>query len=157
MLTHSRLKELLNYEPDTGVFTWKVDRTGHTKSGDIAGGINNYGYRYIKIDGKKYGAHRLAWFYVFEQFPPDYIDHINGKTDDNRIENLRPCTNSENQQNRAGFYGVCWIKGRRRWRSQIKINGKRKVIGQFFSKDDAYAAYCAAKKEIHLFQPTPRT
>lgn len=84
------------------------------------------------------------------------VDHINGNTLDNRRKNLRQCTTSENQMNRgaaksnkSGFKGVCWHKQNKLWRAEIKINGKRNLLGYFKSPEDAHRAYCKAAKEIH--------
>jgi len=78
MITQAGLKELLNYNPETGDFAW-------VKSKKPAGGISSYGYRRIIIDGKEHKAHRLAWLYTHGVFPEDQIDHINGVRHDNRI------------------------------------------------------------------------
>ncbi len=119
-LTRERLKELLDYDPATGIFVWKVDRgNNRVKVGSAAGGggDDGRGYNRIMIDGKSYRSHRLAWLDVYGSFPPDMIDHINGIRDDNRIENLRAVSNQENSRNvnkstnnTSGYLGVCWDK-----------------------------------------------
>lgn len=114
-LTHSDLVRLLDYNPETGLFTWKAKRCG-TKHGSVAGSIDpSHGYRRIKIDGHLYLAHRLAWFYVCGEWPAHEIDHIDRARANNRIANLRPATRSENQcnkprysNNRTGAKGVHW-------------------------------------------------
>lgn len=95
-ITQKRLHELLDYSPDTGLFTWKVARAGRIKAGDVAGNLNNTGYIQITVDGTAYYAHRLAWLYIHGKFPENHIDHINGVRDDNRISNLRDVTPQEN-------------------------------------------------------------
>ena len=89
LITISELIAQLNYEPETGIFTWKKAKRGHTKAGAKAGTIRPNGYINITINRKPYYAHRLAWFYTTGQWPTHHIDHINGVRDDNRIENLR--------------------------------------------------------------------
>ena len=91
----SRLKELLSYNPDTGNFTWLVSR-GKAKKNDIAGHLEHTGYISIRIHGKAYLAHRLAWFYVFGGFPDSDLDHVNGVRTDNSMNNLRIATKPQN-------------------------------------------------------------
>ncbi len=162
MLTQSRLKELLRYDPDTGVFTWAVRRHG-VRIGDVAGGVDFYGYLCIKIDGRLYKAHRLAWLYVYGKWPADQMDHINGVCDDNRLRNLREATHAQNEQNRAlnannvsGYPGVSWHKRDRKWQSQIGFEGRGKHLGYFDDPESAYAAYLSAKAKLHTFHPTVR-
>lgn len=99
MLTQDRLRELLHYDPDTGVFT-NIKPRHRVKVGDIAGSNSGKGYLQIQIDQKRYSAHRLAWLYTYGRFPEEFIDHINGNPSDNRIVNLREVTQRENLQNR---------------------------------------------------------
>jgi len=161
MLTQSRLKELLNYDPETGIFTWVANRQKVT-IGDVAGTINK-GYRAIRIDGKQYKAHRLTFLYMTGNFPKEHTDHIDGDKLNNRWANLRGCTHAENHQNRAShkgssskYVGVGWHKASQKWRADIKINGKQKFLGRFETEIAAYASYCKAKSELHAFNPVPR-
>jgi len=99
MLTKERLKEVLEYSTNTGLFTWKVTLSKRAVSGSIAGYKSEKGYIYIRLDGILYPSHRLVWMYVYGYFPPDQIDHINHDKGDNRVLNLRAVTNGENHRN----------------------------------------------------------
>ena len=90
-LTQEYLKSILDYDLDTGIFTWKINKAKRTKIGDIAGWSYN-GYREIEINDKKYKAHRLAWLYVYGEMPNKLIDHIDGNRSNNKISNLREAT-----------------------------------------------------------------
>lgn len=156
-----RLKEVLSYNRDTGVFIWKkktAPRCNRINPGAVAGTSDRGGYRLISIDGCTYKAHRLAWLYETGEMPSLYIDHINGCTDDNRISNLREATPSENQQNRSaapinnkscGLLGA--TKSGSKWLAQIGHKGKNINLGLFDSAKEAHEAYMAAKKLIHPF------
>ncbi len=159
-LTHERLKELLEYNSDTGAFTWikrPVVTARRVSPGDAAGVINATGYVYISIDKEKWRAHRLAWFYVHGVAPLRHIDHINGIRSDNRISNLREATVSANQQNlriaqknsRTGKLGVA-VNGQG-YCARIMVKGKQLYLGQFSTSDDAHEAYLKAKREMHEF------
>lgn len=164
-LTAERLRELLHYDPDTGVFTRLVaSMAGATRNravarvGDIAGGADLKGYVLINVDGRKYRAHRLAWLYVHGVWPPCNIDHRNGNCGDNHIKNLRAVTQGQNMQNRrrasknngCGFLGVSAEGGR--FRASIKAAGKKKHLGYFDTPELAHAAYLEAKARLHPFQ-----
>ena len=152
MLSHSRLLELLSYEPESGSMTWRLARRG-TAAGTPAGGSwGSKGYIGVCIDGRHYFAHRLAWFYVSGDWPPQQIDHINGNRSDNRIENLRLADQSHNnanspkrQRNRSGFKGVSLHKGR--WRAAITKGRKSTHLGYFDTAELAHEAYAAASRE----------
>lgn len=156
MLTQQRLKVLLDYNHETGLFTWKV-RSGRQAPGKVAGSRHSKGYIEIMVDGNHLYAHRLAWLYMNGDFPEFQIDHINGIREDNRFVNLRIVTNAQNMQNQrnarsdsaSGFLGVS-LKNRR-WRADIKVSGKSKHIGIFDTPEDAHAAYLAAKALHHPF------
>jgi hypothetical protein len=154
-LTQERLKELLTYSPETGLFYW-LDTAGRKKAGRIAGTIDFYGYRVIGIDGYTYGAHRLAVLYVTGKQTAKRVDHINGKPGDDRWENLRECSHAENQKNMrrhrdnsSGFKGVYTSNKGRTWFSQIMSDGKLKYLGSFATKEEAAAAYDAAATDLH--------
>lgn len=97
-LSQQRLHEILDFNPQTGVFVWKISPRENVKRGTVAGWHNGKKMRRISIGHKCYLLHRLAWFYVHGKWP-DQIDHINGDRTDNRLKNLRPATNSQNQAN----------------------------------------------------------
>ena len=147
MLTQKRLKELLAYTPETGVFTWAKPRGGKV-AGAVAGTIHyKQGYIRIKIDGGMYSAHRLAWLYVYGEMPEHEIDHINHDRQDNRIENLRSVTRHQNARNRAlradntsGVVGVNWFKRNKKWGARIFKNGKFVFLGLFDRFEDAAEA-----------------
>jgi len=158
-LTQERLRELLCYDQITGVFFWEIGRA----AGAVAGWGHPSGYIFIKLDGRSYAAHRLAWLYVHGRWPVDQTDHRNGKRNDNRIQNLRECSSAENNQNtaiygsnRSGLLGVGWHKASRRWRARIDAGGKQNHLGLFSSPEEAHEAYLSAKARLHTFQPAPR-
>lgn len=162
-LTQEELKKLLRYEPETGLFYWLVSLARRVKVGDIAGTVKNNGYIRIRINGKMHYSHRLAFFYHYGEWPVDQLDHIDGNPANNRIDNLRDANNSENAQNRgvrsnnrSGFIGVHWYKQSKKWRAEIRINGKQKHLGYFDAPQEAHKAYLEAKAELHQFQPIPR-
>lgn len=155
MLTQERLKEILSYNPETGVFTNRIDR-GNVKAGAIAGGVDGKGYREVQIDGRKYQAHRLAWLYVYGEMPSGHIDHINYICTDNGIMNLRKATHAENMRNRAapknsttGAKGVSWQKSAGKYRARITADGKSEFLGLFDTVEAASQAYADAAKRFH--------
>ena len=154
-LTAERLRELLRYDPETGIFTAAVARA-NLNAGDIAGCPNAGGYIHIRIDYARYGAHRLAWLWMTGAWPNEKIDHINGDKADNRWCNLREATSAQNCWNRqkasnntSGFKGVHWHKAHGRWVARIMIDGKRRHLGAFDTPEEAYAAYCNAARRDH--------
>lgn len=155
-LTQERLKELLHYDPDTGVFTWIKKSKKSTVIGSVAGSKHNQGYLATSIDWKRYLLHRLAWLYVYAEFPTGLIDHINRNRSDNRISNLRVVSRSENQQNhnlfktnKSGVAGVSWTQKDNRWRARIWLNGKTKNLGHFKTFEEAVLARKQAEKEFY--------
>ena len=155
-ITVETLRGLLDYEPDTGIFRWRVSRGG-VEAGAAAGHINNRGYIRIMVNNSPFKAHRLAWLHFHGVWPQDQIDHINGDKRDNRIRNLRDVSASINTQNQtrprkgntSGFRGVSWYKRVKRWHAQIKVNGQKQHLGYFSSPEAAHAAYLAAKLRLH--------
>jgi len=149
MLTQKRLKELLDYCPKTGVFTWRVSRAGSALAGTTAGTLQTGGYRQGRVDGKFYMFHRLAFFYVLGRWPKDQVDHVNGIRDDNRWANLREATASQNIHNRgASALSSSGVKGvyprGTRWYAKICVKGNRQHLGVFDTIEEAAHAYSTA-------------
>lgn len=154
----NKLKEYLNYNSETGIFTW-VKNSRKIKAGTTAG--NSYkrkngttGYIRIGLLGKSYSAHRLAWFYVYGEWPKETIDHINGDGFNNKISNLRSVSIKENLRNRripktnsSGVVGVTWHKPNKKWQARIEVNGKKLHLGMFDDLEDARLARHLANKE----------
>lgn len=149
LLTQERLHSLLSYQPVTGIFRWRS--AGGHRCGKIAGYKTTRGYVDIKIDGVRYKAHRLAWFYVHGVWPSELLDHINGDTSDSRITNLRECTNTENirnqrrhKNNQSGYKGVHWYGQSAKWRAALMVDRKSVYIGLYDSPLAAAQAYNVA-------------
>ncbi|WP_343627427.1 HNH endonuclease [Comamonas aquatica] len=156
-MEHQALLETLDYDPATGVFTWKIAPNSRAWPGKVAGRLWNNQYRRISINGREYQEHRLAWFYVYKSWPTGEIDHINRIKHDNRISNLRCTTRSGNQQNKgqsrsntSGIPGVYWHKRDKRWIAAIRVNGQKKMLGSYKELSDAAEAYRAAKLKHHI-------
>ena len=136
MLTQERLRALLDYNPDTGVFTWKVDRNNNAKQGSVAGCISK-GNKYVSIyvDGKQYSGHRLAWLWMYGCFPSE-IDHINRNRSDNRICNLRSVSRQQNILNKEAknYY---YNKNAKKWVAEFVRNGAYKYVGCYNSEEEA--------------------
>lgn len=154
MLTREELKEFLSYDRDTGIFVWIKPSGNRVRSGDIAGNFDNL-YIKICISGRRYRAHHLAWLYEYGEFPK-LIDHINGNKTDNRIENLRLATTSQNamnskmfSNNTSGVKGVNWIASRNRWRVQIKRDGITYFGGRFKTIEEAEVAARNLRDRLH--------
>lgn len=159
MITQEYLKQVLHYDKDTGVFTWKVKKRGSKGIFNKAGSKDHKGYIQICIDGKKYAAHRLAWIYINGSLGYESLDHIDGVKDNNKINNLRLANVSENGQNirnpkknsKSGFLGVYFNKRAKKYHAQITINGKLIYLGLHETADRAHDAYVDAKRKIHPF------
>lgn len=158
-ITSRYLKECLSYYPDTGEFYWRTRPRSHfktkrgwrcfnsQKSGMLAGNLNSQGYVQIYLNGRLHQAHRLAWVYMYGDWPSKGIDHINQIRDDNRINNLRDAAQSENVKNAAmrvdntsGHTGVYWNKEMKKWKASIASEGKQHHIGYFNEIEDAIIA-----------------
>jgi hypothetical protein len=153
--TQENLKEMLEYDPHTGLFKWKVKKSHIVFPGRPAGCLNKFGYMRIGIGGKSYMAHKLAWFYYYGTWPITDTDHINRERADNRICNLREATRSQNTLNTkthrnhtSGVRGVDWVKNCQKWMARIQVNGSRQTIGLFRNLDDAIKAREEAEKLI---------
>lgn len=151
MLTQARLKELLHYDPLTGEFVWAMHRSGRCKVGSVAGTPNTNGHIQITVDGKSYMASRLAFLYMTGKWPKHQADHEDTHRDNNVWANLRDATNQQNccnqrkrANNKSGYKGVCWSNDVKKFRAQIMVGGKKKMLGWFTDPKLAHVAYCAA-------------
>lgn len=154
------LKQVLDYDPKTGIFRWKQSLTNRVKAGDIAGTTNRR-YIEITINGKKYLAHRLAFLYMNGSFPPDEVDHKNGNKLDNRWSNLREVESYVNRQNRvkhktntSGYLGVCPCGNK--WVAYIGVEGKSKYLGIYNTPEEAYKVRLEEQSKLWKHQPTQR-
>lgn len=148
-MDYRELSEELNYDPKTGRFSWKKE----------PGAISN-GYRLLKVNQKNFWAHRVAWLLATGEDPEGLvIDHINGDRSDNRIENLRTATYSQNSanarrhsRNTSGLKGASKVmkKGKwtGRWQSSITYQRRQMALGYFDTKEDAHAAYLEAARRL---------
>lgn len=156
-VTAERVREVFDYDPDTGLLTYKRNRGGLRERGEVAGWIcrrqhtHGGGYRLIGFNGREYGAHRLIWLWWHGVHPSGHIDHINLDRADNRIANLRDCTQSQNMGNRrpqgnntSGFKGVSYSKASKKWKASIQ----RKHLGLFDTPEKAHAAYVDAALQL---------
>lgn len=158
-ITAERLRELLHYDPLTGVFTWLVShgRGGRYPAGSIAGYMHHKGYIDIWLDGRFYRAHRLAWLHVHGAWPEKDIDHRDTVKHHNWIKNLRSATNAQNAQNRPSIrkdgshVGVTRYKPTGQWLARIMVAGKPIHVGYFEHEADAVAARREAKAVHHPF------
>ena len=147
-LTLRKLKSRLEYNPESGVFKWKISPAYNVNEGDIAGGVTGWGYIHIKIDNQAYKAHRLAWMYTHGEFPKGSLDHINLCRTDNRISNLRVASASINMRNQSlnkhcktGIMGVRLDKATQKWKVAIYVV-KEIHLGYF---TDFFEACCVRK------------
>lgn len=154
LVTACRIREVLDYDRETGIFRWKVRLSPRGVVGAIAGSVKPSGYRDITIDGVNFPAHRLAWLHHFGQWPDQWIDHINRNRDDNRIANLRDVsptwnrhnTADSNRNNKTGMLGVVLSPNRTRYISRISFPGKKNLyLGTFDTPEEAHAAFMRAK------------
>lgn len=167
-MTIDECRRLFSYEPIAGVLIWKARPVGEFTTvrawkiwnarfaSKVAGTLRvtkRDRYFYIHFGGRLFAAHRLIWAFVKGEVPPDLVDHINGDTEDNRIENLRCVTNAENLHNqkirvtnKTGVTGVRWVKRYNKcWRAEIVVFGKRHSLGYFHDKESAIVARKAAE------------
>lgn len=156
MITQARLKELVHYNPETGVFTNLVQRNYNAPVGKRAGKVVSRGrYRVIALDGLDFYEHHLAWFYVYGVWPTYTIDHWDGNGTYNAIGNLREATQSENMCNAQRQVGSSGLKGaylderRLTWYSQIQLGGQSLYLGTFDSAEEANQAYLKAAEKYH--------
>jgi HNH endonuclease len=156
MLTQTRLKEILDYNPETGIFTRRLKQTG-VKQGKISGSLTKEGYLVTSIDSKLYSCHRLAWFYMIGTWPIGQIDHKNGNKSDNRINNLRDVSKQQNVENQRKAHKTnkstkilgTWKNGKK-FAARISHNNTKLYLGTFLTVEEACAAYVAAKRLLHI-------
>lgn len=173
-ITAELVRQLLDYDSETGIFTWRhrpasmfgsADRAAmwNTRyAGKVAGAPMTIGYRQISIRKKNYLAHRLAWLHVHGEWPSEQIDHVNGDRSDNRLANLRSASIAENRQNQTSkrgssrYIGVSWNARSLMWQAHIAVDGRSHYLGLFDSEEAAHAAYLEAKLHFHTFNPVQR-
>ena len=160
MLTQKRAKEAFNYHPD-GYLVWKIKGNNRVHVGKIAGNVDNRGYIIVTLDKRIYRAHRIIFLYHHGYMPKE-VDHIDTIRSNNKIENLRPATSSQNSQNNSkrsdntsGYKGVSWNKKRKSWKVQIQKNYVNMIVGHF--EDLIMAAEAYDKKAKELFGEFART
>lgn len=167
--TQERVRELFNYDPQSGELIVRerpsaeygnpASYARHLKRvGKAAGCTHKSGYRTIHVDGAYYPAHKVVWLHVIGEwvnYPAGEIDHINGIRSDNRIQNLRKCTKSMNQRNaamrinnRSGVIGVNWVTSKQRWVARIWDGPHHRYLGQFADIEDARIARAKAEREL---------
>lgn len=156
-LTAARLRELLHYDPETGVFTRRVATGGRWPIGSVTGSLSE-GYWLIRVNGARYRANRLAWLYMTGRWPKAEVDHKNGAKSDNAFGNLRDVTGAINTQNlrrarrdnqSCSILGVTWDARRQKWLAQIRVGASKRFLGRFTTTAEASAAYVAAKRVHH--------
>lgn len=158
IITAARLRELLAYHPENGLFTWRFDRY-KCVAGEYAGTIDKAGYIVIVLDGRSYKAHRLVWLYVTGEWPTGLLDHHNRVPWDNVFDNLRDADHAINRQNQGrpqrrnkiGLLGVCAGGKGINFRATIKKPGQTKQthLGTFKTPEIAHAVYLEAKRKFH--------
>ena len=155
MIEVARLKEVLDYDPASGGFRWKVSRGRSAKAGAVAGSLSKDGYLLIGVDGRNYPAHRLAWVYVHGVWPEGDLDHVSLDRLDNRLDNLRPASRSQNmantgphRDNSTGLKGVYFDARRQRWAALVTKDGRRKWLGYHDTAEAAHATYCQAATDL---------
>lgn len=156
MITQERLKELFDYNPETGLFIRKVRLGGRASVGKVVGSLTEKGYLKVYIEGKNYFLHRLAFLFMTGCSPKYEIDHINNNRSDNSWKNLREVLPYENALNRltykdsrSGMKGVTWNEKYQYWQARITVNGVCKSLGCYKEKQDAITVMLTARLELH--------
>jgi len=152
-----QIRLLFDYDPSTGVFV-RLNTNHHRKH---VGTLTPFGHRQIRVDGVLTMAHRMAWAYVYGEWPPTNLDHINGKPDDNRIENLRLATPKQNQENvklrtdnSSGVRGVNWNARMKQWAVRVQHHKERIFIGYFRTLEDARLAAKTNRDTLYTHNKT---
>ena len=163
MITQTELLDYLSYDCLTGKFFAKKASINRPAGREL-GTLHSTGYVVIRINDKLYKAHRLAWLYVTGKFPDLKIDHINRIKNDNRWENLREVSHTQNcennpikKSNTSGAVGVGWSKQMKKWRARITYGYKEKHLGYFGTLEEAREAYCLAAAKYHTLNPYAKT
>jgi hypothetical protein len=143
VLTSKRAREVLDYDPKSGVLS---------RNGKQAGGKGADGYRTVSVFGRRYRAARIVWLWMTGDWPKGDIDHINNDPMDDRWENLREASRVQNLANtraRSGLKGACWVSAKNKWKAQIRRDGKNRHLGYFDTPEEANAAYRDAALKAH--------
>lgn len=154
MITPDRLRALLRYDAASGEMHWLVTNSNRAKAGSLAGSVDVHGYRQIKIEGRVYKFHHVAWLHAHGVWPDSEIDHKDGDPLNNRLDNLRLATSSQNSWNTrphrdsaTGFKGVS--RNGKKYVAAIMTRGAKKRLGRFDTAEEAHHAYCVAAKLHH--------
>lgn len=148
VLTQQQLRDILSYNPKTGVLIWRqrenIPKEWNTRwAGKVAGSVNSAGYLIITLNtNERYLVHRIIWLLMTGKWPKNEIDHVDNNRINNRWENLREATRIENSRNRpfetsSGVIGVSWHKQRNKWRARITVNRKEIHLGYFLNFNEA--------------------
>lgn len=150
----TRLREILHYDPESGELRWLISPRYRVNIGALAGVLNSRGYRVIKIGGRMYVAHRLAFLWMEGRWPMEEIDHANGDKTDNRWSNLREARQLQNTanartsiRNTSGYKGVSMDRSKprqKKWRATIEVDGRTISLGYFDTPERAFIAYIFA-------------
>jgi len=157
MLTAEEARRLFDYDPDTGRLIWRVTLCNRAVSGRVASTKNDSGYLMVKVQGRAYRQHRVAWLIMTGSWPAEEIDHINGDRSDNRLCNLREATRVQNAQNTArprnatnDRRGVIWHKRAKKWVAQISVDGITRYLGTYSDLEQASQVYQDEAKKLRL-------
>jgi HNH endonuclease/AP2 domain len=157
IMTAEEARQLFTYNEETGELHWTRDVRPRAKKGEVAGFICPAdGYRRIGYKGSINLGHRVMWLFHMGRWPHKFLDHIDGNRANNRIENLREASRTDNNRNVAiqrnntsGYKGVSLMRRDNVWVAQITVNRKNYFLGRFATPEEAHAAYCKAAKELH--------
>ena len=154
-ITADLVRKLFAYDPLTGIVTRRINRCSIAREGAVVGTLSTRGYLRVHIGSRAYQLHRVIWLHVHGRWPLDLIDHINGITADNRLDNLREATHAENsryKRHRSGckapYKGIMRTRSGR-WQAQICLHGKNHGLGTFDTPELAHATYVSAAKKFY--------
>lgn len=155
-LTAARVRELLHYDPETGITTRRVATSPRAPKGGVVGDLDGRGYLRVRLDSKRYSLHRVIWLYMTGEWPKGEVDHKNRTRTDNRWANLRDATVAQNRHNSCahantahGLKGVDYHKANKRWRARITSEGRNMLLGYFKTAEEAHAAYADAAQRFN--------